>query len=300
MIRSGTGQSSSIPESIQDSSGIRRVLEPVPGLLAGRHRGFEVTAGDIVMYLDDDVRLAEGWFEAILEPFQDSDVHLVGCRYLPDYETEPPGWLNDLWTQDENGRHLTYLSLFDAGDAASEIDPLWIWGLCYAIRRSTLVRLGGFHPDSYPWELRRFRGDGETALSSRAREQKLKCVYQGRTAVFHHVPKSRMTKEYFEQRAYLQGISDSFTQIRRDGSPSRPSHWQQARSRLKSTVKGYLNRTQMTLSSALHAAYCRGYEYHQNEVLRDSALFDWVMRKEYWNYALPVGAEKHLSPANQW
>ena len=28
-----------------------------------------------------------------------------------------------------------------------------IWGLCYAIRRETLTKLGGFHPDAYLWEL---------------------------------------------------------------------------------------------------------------------------------------------------
>ena len=161
------------------------------------------------------MRLPEGWLEAILEPFADPLVHLVGCRYLPEYEVEPPDWLEQLWTKDSQGCHLSALSLLDYGTETKEIDPIMIWGLCYAIRRETLVKLGGFHPDAYPWELRRYRGDGETAPSALARQLKLKALYQGKTAVYHQVPKSRMTVEYFERRAYLQGISDSYTSIRR-------------------------------------------------------------------------------------
>ena len=205
---------------------LNELAEPIHGLLAGRHRGFRQATGDILIYIDDDVRLPEGWLEAILEPFVDPSVHLVGCRYLPEYEVEPPNWLEQLWTKDSEGRHLSALSLLDYGTETKEIDPIMIWGLCYAIRRETLVKLGGFHPDAYPWELRRYRGDGETAPSALAKQLKLKAMYQGKTAVYHQVPKSRMTVEYFERRAYLHGISDSYTsiRIRREGNaPGKPT-----------------------------------------------------------------------------
>ena len=37
------------------------VGDPQPGLLAGRHRGAREARGEILIYLDDDVRVSEGW-----------------------------------------------------------------------------------------------------------------------------------------------------------------------------------------------------------------------------------------------
>src|SRR5207248_7691581 len=59
--------------------------------------------------------------------------------------------------------------------------------------------------------------DGESAPSALARQLKLKAIYQGKTAVHHQVPMSRMTMEYLTRRNYLVGISDSYTRIRKAG-----------------------------------------------------------------------------------
>ena len=276
---------------------LNELAEPIHGLLAGRHRGFRQATGDILIYIDDDVRLPKGWLEAILAPFVDPSVHLVGCRYLPEYEVEPPDWLEQLWEKDSQGCHLPALSLLDYGTKTKEIDPVMIWGLCYAIRRDTLVKLGGFHPDAYPWELRRYRGDGETAPSALAKQLKLKAVYQGKTAVYHQVPKSRMTVEYFERRAYLQGISDSYTTIRREanapGKPTLRSSLSLLKAALKIRFRGQKTCVE-AIRARLHYAYRQGYAYHQSEVRRDPKLLAWVLREDYWDYRLPDGWEKYL------
>ena len=43
----------------------RYFYEPVPGLLSGRHRGAEEARGEVLTFLDDDVLLEPGWFEAL-------------------------------------------------------------------------------------------------------------------------------------------------------------------------------------------------------------------------------------------
>jgi predicted O-methyltransferase YrrM/glycosyltransferase involved in cell wall biosynthesis len=297
-----TGQSSlpAIPAGNigESATPLREIPEPVHGLLAGRHRGLAETKGSIVIYLDDDVRLPDKWLNAMLEPFADPAVHIVGCRYLPEYEGQPPDWLEQLWTENSEGRRLNYLSLLDYGTDTKEVDPTKVWGLCYAIRRQTLIKLGGFHPDAYPWELRRYRGDGESAPSRLARQLKLKAIYQGETAVFHQVPKSRMTVEYLARRAYLQGISDSYSSIRQEGhEPKDPS----LRSRLdllKSSLKTMLLRNKISVEAIrarIGHAYRQGFVYHQTEVRRDPALLQWVLRENYWNYSLPDGWESYVS-----
>src|SRR5206468_1479255 len=62
---------------LHGSVGVTEIAEPVHGLLGGRHRGVQETPSAITIYLDDDVRVPEGWLANILEPFSDPDVHLV-------------------------------------------------------------------------------------------------------------------------------------------------------------------------------------------------------------------------------
>jgi hypothetical protein len=234
----------------------------------------------------------------MLEPFADSSVHLVGCRYLPEYEEQPPAWLERLWTNNSEGRALSYLSLLDYGPETKEIDPTMIWGLCYAIRRETLVKLGGFHPDGYLWKLRRYRGDGETAPSLLAKQLKLRGVYQGRTAVYHYIPRARMTVDYLERRAHLQGISDSYTSIRRDGNPPEQGSIRSRLSLLKAATEIRLPGCKTSVQgirARLDYALRQGYAYHQSEVRRDPKLLAWVLREDYWDYRLPDGWEKHLA-----
>lgn len=281
------------PEAGSRSRGIQEIAEREPGLLAGRHRAFHEATGEILIYLDDDVRLESGWLEAMLEPFSDPSVHLVGCRYLPEYESPPPEWMESLWSTDAHGRHLGSLSLLDYGTGTFEIDPVMIWGLCYAIRKDTLQKLGGFHPDGYPWELRRFRGDGETAPSALARQLKLKAIYQGKAAVYHQVPNSRMTSEYFERRAHLQGISDSYAMIRaeRKLQPQSPL-WRRSLRRAR-RIAGALRRSlspatpASTMPERLARAHREGFSLHQEAVRSDPALLSWVLREDYWDYRLP-------------
>jgi glycosyltransferase involved in cell wall biosynthesis len=275
----------------------------VPGLLGGRHKALEACKEDILIYLDDDVTLPTGWIERILEPFADPDIHFVGCRYLPDYEHKPPSWLEGLWQEVEDDfRVLHYLSLLDGGVSARLYRPTFVWGLCFAVRRETLIKLSGFNPDAYPWELRRFRGDGESGLALKAEMVGLKAYYQGKTHVMHRVPASRMTPEYFERRSFLEGISDSYAMIRRDhgiwvSHPRswrdyiRPAKWKLERELIlrRPTAEGV---QKLTVRSRLS-----GMQFHKNEVRNDPKLLEWVLRKNYFDYRLPDGWEQYLDAA---
>ena len=194
---------------------------PVPyiGLHNGRHAAVAASKNDVVVLVDDDIVAAPGWLEALGQAFEDSSVHLATGPIQPLYECTPPDWLKSFWKIQEDGsKWCGYLSLIDFGKTRKEIDPVFVFGANFAIRKETLLTLGGFNPDGVPWECRRYRGDGETAVSVKARAQGFKAIYQPSAQIQHKVPKERMTIEYFKKRAYLQGISDSFTAIRKNGA----------------------------------------------------------------------------------
>src|SRR5262245_19282841 len=142
---------------------LRYVHEPVPGLLAGRHRGAHEARGEILIFVDDDIDACADWLCAILETFSDPGVQIVGGRNLPRFETDPPPWIENYWySPPYGGRACTYLSLLDLGNQRLSIDANYVWGLNFAIRKATLFALGGFHPDCIPDHLQHFQGDGET------------------------------------------------------------------------------------------------------------------------------------------
>lgn len=289
---------------------IRYIYEQIPGLLSGRHRGALEAMGDILVFADDDIEVAPNWLSAIYEMFKDPKVHLVGGKNLPKYEDEPPLWLKCMWSATPyRGKACGYLSLLDLGDEVKEIDPNYVWGLNFSIRKKTLFELGGFHPDCIPKHLQRFQGDGETGLTIKIKEKGYKAIYQPRALVYHVIPSERMTVSYFESRMFYQGVCDSFSKIRREGglfqelndSFDSKKYFIRLRTTLTLTFRNpfklikiifdkVLFRYRKEIKSILEKmsqAYTEGYQFHRNEVQNDPKLLHWVLKKDYFDYRLP-------------
>ena len=278
----------------------RYFYDSMPGLLTGRHRGANEARGEILCYLDDDVLVGPGWLHSLTEAFQDGQVALVGGPSSPKYEIEPPMWVNGLWSEFEGGRSCGPLSLINLGPSIKPTSSLLIWGLNFSIRKSVLQDCGGFHPDCIPKVLQRYQGDGETGLSLKIEAAAdLRVIYHPMVAVIHVIPGSRLTPEYFEQRAFYQGVCDSYTQIRRDRAVPlprkaswkdllRPSKWRLERKMLLRNLTAESVRRLMT------RAHFEGMEFHRNEVRLDPKLLEWVLRDNYFEYGLPDGWEAYL------
>jgi glycosyltransferase involved in cell wall biosynthesis len=270
---------------------VRYIQVPDVGLHNGRHAAAKAARGDVLAYLDDDVLVDEGWLTALAEAFADPSVHLVGGPCRPLFEGSPPSWLEAMWVHQPDGIiWCGPLSLIDAGPSTRDIDPRFVLGANFAVRKSTLIGAGGFHPDGVPWELRRFRGDGETAVSVAVERLGLRSVYHPLAAVRHRVPRERMTEQYLERRALLQGISDSFTDLRartkRRRSPLADT-LRRVRDAVKGVARGRAGARPTRIDRALVKAHASGYEYHQDRARFEAAVRDWVHRPDYWDAAIP-------------
>ena len=274
----------------------RYIYEPIPGLLSARHRGALESQGDICAFIDDDVRVEVDWLNAIAEAFTDPAVVLLGGPSMPLFHGIPPDWLDHFYVDSEHGRYCEWLSLFDGGHCVKEIAPTCVFGLNFHIRKEALRNVGGFHPDSTPKSLQRFEGDGETGLSLKLRANRLKSVYHPEVAVQHEVPQSRLDIEYFAQRAFFQGIVDSYTCIREAGIVD--PLWQIS---FKSTARhlaSWIRRRNSPASAIRYRtkrSYIEGYYFHQREVSHDPILLAWVLRPDYWDYSLPAGWEQYVT-----
>ena len=263
---------------------IRYFFEEKPGLHEGRHRGLREAVSDILVYCDDDIEPIPTWLEAIQNSFKDPEVVLVGGKNLPKWENDPPKWIVKKYEKGEShGKCLSYLSVLDFGDEIMEIDPLYVWGCNFSIRKQTLIEAGGFHPDSMPEDLIMYRGDGETHVSRWIKEKGMKAIYNPKASVYHFVPEYRMTLNYFKKRAFNQGISDSFTFVREkilNGETYQTNKKQRLRSMLNKLRALF---TPRNINKIIHKSYHEGKLKHFFEYQRDLKLRDWVNKKDWIN-----------------
>ncbi|MGD9818446.1 MAG: glycosyltransferase family 2 protein [Desulfomonilaceae bacterium] len=277
-------------ELIQSNGGvrIRYYFEPIPGLLSGRHRGAIESDGEILVFVDDDIVADKIWMSAIDEAFDNSSTHLVGGKSLPDYQERPPEWLDSFWHHEGNLRQCFYLSLLDFGDRLCEINPLYVWGLNFSIRKKTLFELGGFHPDCLPKMFQRYQGDGETGLAFKVKAKGYDIVYQPRALVHHVIPASRLTVEYFKERMFYAGVHDSFTSIRRSRGLKSEIRMLRPLPQLRRFAGRFLAKMSSgrnaDLIQEIRGEWLKGYEFHRREVGSDPDLLKWVLKDSYIDY----------------
>ena len=275
---------------------LRYFYEETPGLHVGRHLGMKMAKSEILVYADDDIEAFPTWLEGISESFEDAQVVLVGGKNLPKYEVEPPVWIRDMWKKNcDDHRILVFLSILDLGNELKEISPLYVFGCNFSIRKSILVKAGGFHPDGMPDDLIRYRGDGETHVSKFIAKHKLKTLYNPKISVYHIIPMSRMNFQYLYKRAYAEGVSASYAAIR---SSKGKGHVVRASLLLRQRthqmialmkqykVQYYSNEDTgdadlSKIKVITQKAYWDGYFFHQRQVKTDKELIEWVTRESY-------------------
>lgn len=279
---------------------VRYVLEKNPGLVNARHAGAQEANGEILCFIDDDAYAAENWLQGIVETFQNTDAVIVGGKILPEYETDPPAWVNNLWTTTNGTRHLSYLSLLDFGDKLQEIDPGYVWGCNYSIKKTILFEMEGFNPDSLPQRMIKYRGDGETGLSQKIKAKGYKAFYNHKATVYHFIPKDRLTARYLCKRWFNQGVSDSYSEIRKNGQLIKDkfdgSHLirqaEQLADQLINDSFDYQINSTTELNNLIHASHRYGRIYHQSKVKEDPGLLEYILRK---NYMSPAPNENEIN-----
>jgi GT2 family glycosyltransferase len=112
---------------------VRHVLEPRPGVPYARNTGWQFARGEIVAYVDPDVRVDPDWLTALAANYADPAVHCVtGITFPMELESEGP----------ELGFHRRILRPGTAYPAL----PLKHLGEGISARRHTLETIGGFDP----------------------------------------------------------------------------------------------------------------------------------------------------------
>ncbi|HET9078046.1 MAG TPA: glycosyltransferase family 2 protein [Acidimicrobiales bacterium] len=187
--------------------GIRVMASTGRGAVDARNTGVAAASGDLIVFIDDDVRPTDGWLAAIVAPFEnDPGIVAVGGRILPEYEAgarEVPPEL--LWLVG-----CTYAGHPEGPGPISR--PI---GSTMAFRRSALDAVGGFSNAFGPVGGKKSGANEELAISEKLREEfgTSSIWYQPEALVYHWVPRSRLTWRYIARRSLVEGQSKA--EIRR-------------------------------------------------------------------------------------
>ncbi|MFC1579346.1 glycosyltransferase family 2 protein [Thermodesulfobacteriota bacterium] len=268
-----------------------------PGLMAARHMGCDNANGEILSYLDDDSLVTENWLKGISKSFADETVGMVGGPCIPEYEVSPPYWVEFFWTETEHGKANHFLSLVDFGNQKRFINPVYVYGCNYSIRKKTFLGFGGTNPDYFPENFKQFIGDGESGLAAKIGCSAYKTVYDPAVKIHHHISQTRLTVEYFCWKRFYNGIHASYSALRKQHGLVGGNDKEKVGMcrRIYRGVKG-ITATRGDRKRPIHPgepqevkqirekmqkSYAAGYHFHQEEVNKDPKLLEWVLRKNY-------------------
>jgi glycosyltransferase involved in cell wall biosynthesis len=179
----------------------RYVEEPRAGLSIARNRGIAVGEAPIVAFTDDDAVPATSWLEQLLGGFEmlPQTVGIVGGDVTPVWEADRPAWLTDFLLRPLSAglKWGTEPRFLRTGE--------WLIEVNSAYRKSALQQVGGF-----PERLGRVGGlllSGDGAVNLLIQRAGYLLYYDPAILVSHHIPPSRLTKDWFRRRSFWQGVS---------------------------------------------------------------------------------------------
>ncbi|KKU02312.1 MAG: hypothetical protein UX04_C0001G0083 [Microgenomates group bacterium GW2011_GWF2_45_18] len=267
-----------VVQKYQSKLPMQLIQENREGLLFGRHTGLKNAKSENLAFLDDDVITDENWLFEVITAFEKyPDYELFASKVLPQFETKPPSWFSSYWKPKKTKNIVEEVSVINLGNKKIEVSPYYVFGCNFLVRKNTLLKCRGFHPDGFPKDKIMFRGDGESHVSTCLMNQKKKALYIPKIIVFHQVRESRMTYEYMIHRAYLQGITDSYTDIR--SSAEKNNRKIRAVIQIVKWIKGNISFN--VLKRKQYRAYREGYVAHQKTVQDDEQIRQWVLKKDY-------------------
>jgi len=174
---------------------LRYVFERRQGRSSALNAAMDVTTAPHFLFTDDDVRVAPRWLAAGATALAEGWDY-VGGPVRPIWEAPPPAWLDltraDLWGT---------IAILDYGSQRFVFEdrmrvPL---GANMGARRELVERIGGFRAELGRSSGKRVLGQEVPELLARARAAGMRGLYVPEMSVDHHIPASRLTKQYYRR-----------------------------------------------------------------------------------------------------
>lgn len=172
---------------------LRIVTETTQGLSYARNRGIRESEGEYIAIIDDDERIAREFIEAYIELFDTTpDAMAAGGPIVAEYQTRRPRWMS-CFTERPIANTMYW------GDKVREFPKGRVpGGGNMALRRSAVRRYGVFDT-SLGYVGESLLGGEECDLFERLQIAEAKYYYVPKAVMYHIIPDSKLTPDYFER-----------------------------------------------------------------------------------------------------
>lgn len=172
---------------------LRIVTETTQGLSYARNRGIRESEGEYIAIIDDDERIAKEFIEAYIELFDTTpDAMAAGGPIVAEYQTRRPRWMS-CFTERPIANTMYW------GDKVREFPKGRVpGGGNMALRRSAVRRYGVFDT-SLGYVGESLLGGEECDLFERLQIAEAKYYYVPKAVMYHIIPDSKLTPDYFER-----------------------------------------------------------------------------------------------------
>jgi glycosyltransferase involved in cell wall biosynthesis len=174
---------------------VRYLHEPRRGKSTALNAALAAARGDILAFLDDDIRPTAGWLEHITAPLVEQRYDaLAGAVRIAPHLLRP--WMKPA--------HLAWLAATDPLDPAR---PRAAVGANLAIARAVLDRVPGFDSDLGPGRLGLWE---DTLFASQLIRAGCRLGFAADAMVEHHFDPARLSRHAFLAHAQKQGRSSAY------------------------------------------------------------------------------------------
>lgn len=180
---------------------LRYLFEPKQGLSHARNAGVVAAKGEILAFIDDDERIVEEFIEAYIDLFDGCNRAMsAGGKIIAEYPSGRPSWMS---------RYVErpIANPMDFGPSVRHFPKGRIpGGGNMAFRREVFDRIGLFDTELGRTGVKLIGGE-ESDLFERATRCGMACYYQPRAIMYHIIPESKLTDDYFDRLSYNTGVS---------------------------------------------------------------------------------------------
>ncbi|HXA41986.1 MAG TPA: glycosyltransferase [Candidatus Solibacter sp.] len=252
------GSTDSTDDVIRDASrsgqvSVRGLAHTAPGKSRALNAAISESDSPFLLFTDDDALVEAGWADALVAPFADDAVAVVGGRTVAAWpDTPPPPWLGPRVAED--------LGLRDLGSEPRPLEPYDIIGVNMALRRSAVENLEGpFETSLGPRRGVKIDYEEFHLASILAAEAQL--VYAPGALVHHRVDAARLDWKWMRKMYFQRGIG-------------RARHWRMVGKPVPSVKGGaWLLARSYTHSWRLGLAHPRSGPRDATEALEEASSF---------------------------
>lgn len=181
---------------------LRYVYEPAQGISHARNRGLQEARGEVILYVDDDETVNDVFIEAYARFFElNPQAQAAGGAIFPKYQSREPAWISPFT------RELMTGWLYK-GRKIKEFKGKRFPGAGNSGFRKELFRTLGDYNIHLGRKGGELTGAEEKDLYRRCARAGIKVYYLPQAIVWHHIPDSKLTPEYFVRLTTALGRSE--------------------------------------------------------------------------------------------